>query len=452
MLRKPFLWTVVVAVQVVLVAPAPEPVQQPAATIKPVSTKITRLAIAAFSPRTSATADTEEALSVFNKVVADDLEFSAFFEIPSKSFYPLKPIRSPQDVEFENWQVPTLDVDFLAFGSVQVDATATVVEAYLYDVKTRQQVLGKRYTVTDNTLVRRIAHEFADQVVYELSAGASRGVASSKIAFSSLKGDSKEIWIMDYDGSNAEQVSFNGGINKFPEWSYDGRQLTYVSKLPQENRWQLKIHDLEGEVRTVSLPVTYVSSPAFAPNGRIAFSARTQSSRDSDIFVASPAATGWRNITNALGIDTSPTWSPTGAQIAFVSDRSGSPQIWIMDSDGSNVRRLTQEGGHCDSPDWSPDGRFIVYSWQAPRQWKHDVYLAEISSGRVFQLTPRGSGSYESPHWSADGRHVCFQSTRTGSKQVFIMNVDGENLKQISAYGINESPAWSPYPTTEPTP
>lgn len=405
----------------------------------------TRLAVADFSARTSANPATQSALSVFNKVVVDDLRFSKFFEIPSRSFHPLKPIRSPEDVDFENWQVPSLDVDFLAFGNLQVDATITVVEAYLYDVKTGQQVLGKRYTIGDATLIRRVAHEFADQVVYELSAGASQGVASSKIAYSSLKGESKEVWIMDYDGANARQLSFNGGINKFPEWSRDNERIVYTAKLPRENRWILQIQEVEGgSVRGLSMSGSYVSSPAFGPGGRIAFSARTEDSRGADIFIASADGSNIRNITNARGIDTAPSWSPTGAQIAFISDRSGSPQVWIMDADGSNVRRLVQEGGHCDSPDWSPDGRFILYSWQAPTQWKHDIYLVEVATGRIYQLT-RGRGSNESPHWSPDGRHIAFQGTRSGSKQIFIMNADGENLKQVSAYGINESPSWAPY-------
>ncbi len=422
--------------------------QAPDAVIFPRPTP-TRLAVAEFSPRTTATPETQTALSVFNQVLLEDLKFSAFFEIPSRSFYPLKPLRSPQDVDFANWQVPTLDVDFLAFGSLQVDATMTVVEAYLYDVKTRQQVLGKRFSVADSSLVRRIAHEFADQVVFELSAGASRGVGRTQILYASEKGGAKEIWVMDYDGFNARQLTFSGGLGKFPAWSWDGRRFAYVVKPPQENRWLLRIQDLEGAARTVSIPASYVSSPAFAPDGRLAFSARTDDSLDADIFVAGPEGTGYRNITRTRGIDTSPTWSPTGAQIAFISDRSGSPQVWIMDADGSNVRRLVQEGGHCDSPDWSPDGRFILYSWQAPEQWGHDIYLAEVATGRLFQLT-KGSGSFESPSWSPDGRHIAFQSTRTGSKQIFIMNADGKNLKQVTAYGINESPAWIPYAPAGP--
>jgi len=425
--------------------------QAPDAIIRPTASP-TRLAVADFVSRVSATQETIEALKVYNQVLFDDLQFSAFFEIPSKSFYPLKPLRMPQDVVFENWQVPSLDVDYLAFGSLQVDATTTVVEAYLYDVKTMQQVLGKRFRVTDSSLIRRVAHEFADQIVYELSAGASRGVATTKIAFSSKRGNSKEIWVMDYDGHNAEKISLNGGINKFPEWSPDNSLLSFVANLPNSNRWSLWIQKLGGGHTTIEVSGSYVSSPAFAPAGNLlAYSARTENSLDSDIFVSSIDGGGRRNLTRHRGIDTSPTWSPTGRQIAFISDRTGSPQVWVMDADGSNVRRLVQEGGHCDSPDWSPDGRFILYSWQAPSQWKHDVYLLEIATGKIYQLT-YGRGSSESPHWSPDGRHISFQNTRTETKQIYIMNADGENLRMITAYGENESPSWATYgPSTTPS-
>lgn len=418
--------------------------QQADAVIFPRPTP-TRLAIADFTPRAASTSETQSALSVFNKVLLDDLQFSAFFEIPSKSFYPLRPLRVPQDVAFENWQVPTLDVDYLAFGNLQVNATATVVEAYLYDVKTQEQVLGKRYTIGDSTLIRQVAHQFADQVVLQLSAGASQGVATTQIAFASQREGAKEIYVMDYDGANARRLTLSGGINKFPEWSPDNQRLAFVGLLEGSTRWQLWIQGLEGGRSTIAVPSSYVSSPSFSPDGqRVAFSARTPESLDSDIFVSSPDGSGMRNLTRARGIDTAPTWSPTGTQIAFISDRSGGPQVWVMDADGSNVQRLVTEGGHCDSPSWSPDGRFILYSWQAPRQWKHDIYVVEVATGRIFQLTS-GLGSNESPHWSPDGRHIAFQSTRTGTKQIFIMNADGKNLKQITAYGINESPSWSGY-------
>src|SRR5690606_25434841 len=325
------------AVIAVLAVPLNLLAQQADAVIFPRPTP-TRLAVADFTPRAVATTETQSALTVFNKVLLDDLQFSAFFEIPSKSFYPLKPLRVPQDVAFENWQVPTLDVDYLAFGNVQVDATATVVEAYLYDVKTQEQVLGKRYTIGDSTLIRQVAHQFADQVVLQLSAGASQGVATTRIAFASEREGAKEIYVMDYDGASARRLTLSGGINKFPEWSPDNLRLAFVGLLEGSTRWQLWIQGLEGGRSTITVPSSYVSSPAFSPDGqRIAFSERTSGSLESDIFVSATDGSGMRNLTRARGIDTAPTWRPTGTQIAFISDRSGGPQLWVMDADGSNL-------------------------------------------------------------------------------------------------------------------
>ncbi len=424
--------------------------QTPDVVIYPRPREDTKLAVADFVARTSDTSEVQAALRIFDQVLWDDLAFSAFFEMPSKSFYPLKPLRSPTDVKFDNWQVPTLDVDFLIFGNLQVESGLAVVEAYLYDVRTRGQVLGKRYNISDKTLIQRVAHEFADQVVFQLSAGTSRGVARAQIAFSSLKGQGKEIYVMDYDGANQRTITANGGLNKFPDWSSDNLKLTFITHLPRSSRWELWIQDLEGGRRVVPLPSSYVSSPVFSPDGKqMAFSTREVNGSDAGIYIADLDGGRLKNLSNHSAIDASPTWSPTGRQIAFISDRSGSPQLWVMDTDGSNLQQLVREGGHCDSPDWSPDGRFITYSWQPSGQWSHQIYVIEVATGRIFQLTS-GRGSSENPHWSPDGRHIAFQSSRTGSKQIFVMNADGKNLKQVTAYGSNESPAWSGYPVTEP--
>ena len=410
----------------------------------------TKLAVTSFTPRTVATQEVQSVADNFNQALWQDLEFSAFFEMPSKSFYPLKPLRFPIDVNFDNWQVPTLDADFLVFGNLQVDRSLAMVEAYLYDVKTHQQVLGKRYTVSDSSLIQRVAHEFADQVVFQLSAGTSQGVARAQIAFTSLKGGSKEVYIMDYDGGNQRTITANGGLNKFPDWSFDNSQLAFVTTLPGTARWEFWIQALDGGRVVMPVPSSYVSSPTFSPDGKkIAFSGRLPERQDAGVYVANIDGTELRNLSNNPAIDTSPSWSPTGQQIAFISDRTGSPQLWVMDADGTNVQRMVTEGGHCDSPDWSPDGRFILYSWQAPTQWKHDIYVIEVATEKIFQLTSSRRGDNESPHWSPDGRHIAFQSTRTGTKQIFVMNADGKNLRQVTAYGVNESPAWAGYPVVE---
>ena len=406
---------------------------------------VTKLAAMSYHPRSLTNPETETALTILNQVLLDDLEFSSFFEIPSRSFYPPGDAKLPQEVDFDAWDASPLGPDYLNFGNVQVYDSGVVVEAFLYDAKTREQLLGRRYTISDGNMIRQVAHQVADQIVYQLSSGASRGVAQTQIAFSSLKGSSKEIYVMDFDGENVRTITANGGINKFPEWASDNSRLVFITKLPRKAAWELWIQDLTGGRTVIPTPTSYVSSPALSPDGaEIVFSARSRGRVDSDVFVSELDGSGRRQLTHHSSIDTSPSWSPTGQQIAFVSDRSGTPQLWMMDIDGSNIRRLMDRGGHCDSPSWSPDGSYVLYSWQAPRRYKHDIFVLEVVTGNVLQLTS-GRGSNENPHWSPDGRHIAFQSDRSGTKQIFVMNLSGNHLKQLTTYGINESPAWSSY-------
>ena len=405
----------------------------------------TKLAVSNYHPRSLPNPETETSLTTFNKVLMDDLKFSSFFEIPSRSFYPGGDAKLPQEIDFDAWDASPLEPDYLAFGNLQVYDSGVVVEAFLYDSKTREQLLGRRYTVSDPSMIRQVAHQVADQIVYQLSSGASRGVAQTQIAFSSLKGHSKEIYVMGYDGTNVRTITANGGINKFPEWAIDNSKLVFITKLPRRSAWELWIQDLAGGRTVIPTPTSYVSSPTFSPDGaQVVFSSRARGRVDSDIFVSELDGSGQRQLTRHPSIDTSPSWSPTGQQIAFVSDRSGTPQVWMMDVDGSNTSRLIDQGGHCDSPSWSPDGSSVLYSWQAPRRSKHDIFIVDVVTGNILQLTS-GRGSNENAHWSPDGLHIAFQSDRSGAKQIFVMNLSGNNLKQLTAYGINESPAWSSY-------
>jgi TolB protein len=170
---------------------------------------------------------------------------------------------------------------------------------------------------------------------------------------------------------------------------------------------------------------------------------------DTDLFISNIDGSDRHNITNNPAIDTSPTWSPSGKQLAFVSDREGQSQIFVCDLDGANVRRIVKEGGDADSPAWSPDGRWIAFHWK-PKPLpgrpatSYDIFLAEVSSGKIFQLTS-GSGSNEGPSWAPDGRHLTFQSNRTGSPQVFIMLVDGTETRMVTTQGSNTSPSWGGY-------
>ena len=150
---------------------------------------------------------------------------------------------------------------------------------------------------------------------------------------------------------------------------------------------------------------------------------------------ARPLATG-----NAWEMQ--PRYSPDGREIAFTSDRSGKPQIYIMNAaDGSNVRRLTVNESYADRATWSPAPfNEIAYTAQTG-EW-YDIKIHELATGTVRQIT-FGEGSNEGPAYSSNGKHLAFTSTRAGGTQVFTIGRDGRGLKQITRSGNNQTPAWS---------
>ncbi|MBI4457078.1 MAG: PD40 domain-containing protein [Acidobacteria bacterium] len=417
--------------------------QQQGIVIRPLPEAITSLAIVKHVPKGEPNPETETALKVFNDVLWADLKFSALFRLPSPSFFPLQTIRQPEDAKFEDFARPEINAEFITFGNLLASGNDVVLESWLYDVKTRQEISGQRFRFK-LPQTRQAAHRIADAVVEKLSAGQSRGVARTRIAFETKRGRAKEIAIMDYDGFNVQLLTGNGSLNLSPAWSPDGRRIvfsSFLSGLPGIDSLEIAT----GARAAIYAQGSFNHMPAYAPDGNlIAFSSRSERG-DIDVFVVDKNGRGRHNITHSPGADFSPTWGPTGRQMAFVSDRAGSPQIYIMDADGSNVRRVVSEEGQAVSPNWSPDGRFIVYAWRPPGRYSYDLFLFNIATSQIFQITSMGSFN-ENPNWSPDSRHITFESNRTGEAQIFIMNVDGANLRQITQSGVNSNPAWSGYP------
>ncbi len=391
-------------------------------------------------------AEAGEVIQTFNRVLWDDLSFSGFFKLAGKSFYPTQSgaIRSAEDIPYDAWAALPFSVSFLASGTISLRDGILRAELQVFDMKQHKRIFGLTIPGVQDQ-VRAMAHQWADEIVYRLTAGASRGIASTKIAYTSKIENAKDIYIMDYDGHNAYAFTHNGARNLFPNWSRDNSKLAFQSM--RTGQWEISIYSLIDGTR-LPFPIfnTFVNTPAISPDGeRIVFAKQT-SRGDTDLFISRLDGSDQRNITNNPAIDSSPTWSPSGRQIAFASNRGGgASQIFICDSDGANVRRLVKEGGDADSPAWSPDGRWLAFHWKPRLRSYYDLFLAEVSSGRIRQLTTE-SGSNESPSWAPDGRHLAFQSNRTGTDQIYIMLLnESADTRRITRTDSNTSPAWGGY-------
>jgi TolB protein len=153
--------------------------------------------------------------------------------------------------------------------------------------------------------------------------------------------------------------------------------------------------------------------------------------------------TNVRRLTTHPDSETTPTWSPSGTQIAFVSDRLGvgREQIYIINADGSGLYRLPIPDNQVDRPTWAP-APFNEIAYSARSGPGYDIKVHELTTGITRQLT-FGEGTNESPSYSPSGRHVAFTSTRAGNIQVFTVGRDGNGLRQITRTGNNQTPDWS---------
>src|SRR5271157_2790483 len=150
-----------------------------------------------------------------------------------------------------------------------------------------------------------------------------------------------------------------------------------------------------------------------------------------------------KRLTFSNGGSTSPTWNPkTGQTIVFVSDRGGVPQLYLMNADGTNVSKLDlPDMGYVIDPSWSPNGQLLAFSWRRPNG-NFDIYIMEVATRQIVELT-RDTDRNERPSWAPDGRHIVFESTRSGSRQIWEMLADGTQARQLTTEGHNESPNWS---------
>jgi TolB protein len=135
-------------------------------------------------------------------------------------------------------------------------------------------------------------------------------------------------------------------------------------------------------------------------------------------------------------------------KIYFVSNRTGSKEIWVMDYDGANQHAVTHLGTVSMSPRVSPDGSRVAFSSLGNQGWA--IRMFSLDLGRVVSF-PAGTagGSNLSPAWSADGTKIAFSSARSGHPEIWAADAGGGNLHQMTSFGADVSPVWNPRTGTQ---
>jgi TolB protein len=403
-----------------------------------------RLAVADFAARSAAVAPLA---TEFGDVVRADLDYSGIVEMVSKSYSPTQMPSLPAEVQAQAWTDAPASAQLLAYGNVSASGNGVEIDAWLNDVRDASlpPEIGKVYRgPATEQQVRAFAHQFADEIVARLSGGLP-GIASTQIAFVSARSGNKEIWVMDYDGANQRQLTSLHSIALTPRWSPDASRIAYTCYPPAGMYLSAQIcmySMLSGKGIAWPRFRGTNSSPAWSPDGtRIMFMSSMLG--NPELWVTDADGARPKRLTYTTGANTSPAWNPkTGQEVAFVSDRGGPPQLYMMDADGSNATKVDLvDMGYVIDPSWSPNGELLAFSWRRPDD-NYDIYVMDIATHQLLQLT-RDAARNERPCWAPDGRHIVFESTRTGTRQIWTMLADGSEARQLTKDGQNESPSWS---------
>jgi TolB protein len=195
-------------------------------------------------------------------------------------------------------------------------------------------------------------------------------------------------------------------------------------------------------------------TPVWSPDGRrIAFVSQRDGNREVYLVSADSltgaGSIGPLNITQHPAEDWAPAWSPDGQQIAFSSNRQGNWEIFIVNADGSGLKQITNDGAGNLSPVWSPDGQAMAYASKRDGDW--EIYTMpgpdaqEQLTGEQRRLT-FSRGNDLSPLFSPQGDRIAFESNREGNVEIYVMNPDGSNQQNLSnlPYADDHGPVWSP--------
>jgi TolB protein len=280
--------------------------------------------------------------------------------------------------------------NFVAPDAAQYQITggnAGSVQGRVADRFARSTLLARSYT---GASLRRQAHAFADDIVQAITG--KKGIAQTKIAFKvEATGGNGEIFVADFDGHNPQAITHDDTIVAAPAW-VSGRLAVYYTSYKPGNP---------------------------------------------DIFYHNLGTGQRRIVAGYSGLNSSAAVSPDGSKVAMILSKSGSPNVWVCNADGADLKRLTTSSED-SSPCWSPDGQWICFA-------------TKIAERRVLAKVPAGGGALQriptpgapnptEPDWSPDGKWIAFTS-QAGGFDICVMPAGGGTPTVIAG---GEDPSWSP--------
>jgi TolB protein len=266
------------------------------------------------------------------------------------------------------------------------------------------------------------------------------------------------IYLIRPDGTGKRFLTNDSKMNAHPAWSFDGTKIVYSVVTPEGAAiWMMDADG--GNKKQLMFPPSNGVVPSFSPDGRriVYFAPGPQG--HAEIFLMNADGTNQRRLTTTTGAvpmpngarmiaSAAPSFSPDGTKIVYSSTQNGHIEIWLMNADGSAQRPLTvpddRAAPDANAPSWSPDGTRIAF-WSGTAASQGNIWVMNADGGNRRQLTldPANHNS-DNPAWSPDGKYIIYESDRAPPPpaKTWIIDADGRNPRILlpDAYGMGRRP------------
>ena len=314
----------------------------------------------------------------------------------------------------------------------QISGTAAgSVQGRVVDRIAKSTILSHSYT---GASLRRQAHTFADDIVQAITH--KKGIAQTQIAFKAQSSTGNgEIYVADFDGYNPQSITHDDTIVAAPAW-VPGRLAVYYTSYKLGNP-DIFYHDLStGQRRAVARYSGLNTSAAVSPDGtRVAMILSKAGSPN--VYVGNADGTDLKRLTTTSE-DSSPCWSPDGQWICFATKINSRRLLARVPAGGGSVQRLSTAGvSNPTEPDWSPDGKWLAFTAQ---MGEFDVCVVPAGGVTATVLT-----SGEDPSWAPNSRTLVY-ARRTASYRYVLSLLDAptKQVKDVARVsGSDSQPAWA---------